>query len=291
MQVVIRDFEDQAIPKVSDVKLTFTYSGGSQNNGGYTRDAGLDNSTAGAEVKIDLQTTDGGKTFVFEETADKKLIYAGNYATTFSFEVDDAEKTYSAKNNNLPANTPMLTVWSITPSVAVTATTPNGTVNDAYVSHKTSGFGGKNCTITYATYNAGKNTAGTVANVCYKARLNTTNLGITTTSTCKLTQPTVTITMSGYGNASGASLSFLDTAMNAAKVYASEGGTSISQYSWTADGTCVRYIGIYESVVIGNESRTTAGTITATAIQLTDSNNNTYTVDLGDNDIVINNPY
>jgi hypothetical protein len=57
---------------------------------------------------------------------------------------------------------------------------------------------------------------------------------------------------------------------------------------WTANGTCARNIGYYKSKTAANDEKTPAGTLNATALVLTDSNGNTYSVPVS---ISINNPY
>lgn len=169
--------------------------------------------------------------------------------------------------------------WNM-PTVKVTATTPSGS-QKAYVSN-TSGGIFANPKITSVDYEAGITDNGTVANVCYIGKIDTT-LGIF--KYCNLTQPSVTITLSGLGsNASGATLSFGDNA----HVYSSNAGSSKAAFSWTGEGACKMYIGEFKSVSGGDDSRTIAGTMTANKLVVT-SANGTYTFTIPT--ITINNPY
>ena len=98
------------------------------------------------------------------------------------------------------------------------------------------------------------------------------------------TQPTVTITLANMGNAETVTLSFGD----GTHVYATKGGTASAPYSWTADGGKTMYIGLYGDSDGDDDTKTVAGTITATTLELV-HNGITYTIDIAD--ITINNPY
>ncbi len=107
------------------------------------------------------------------------------------------------------------------------------------------------------------------------------------------TQPTVTITLSGYGNAAGAALNFAP-ATDGADVHLYTGaGTSgkTTGYSWTADGEVMRYVGAYTQEESWgtrvDDSKTAAGKLTATQLVLTDSNGIEFYVTVS---ITIDNP-
>jgi len=103
------------------------------------------------------------------------------------------------------------------------------------------------------------------------------------------------MTLSGYGNAKGATMTF--AASNGGKVhlYTSNGGTSaVDNYSWTGNGTCQRWVGYWKSNT-GNDNMTAAGTLTSSALTLTGSDGKTYSVAVskmhsGVNAITISNP-
>ncbi len=112
LEVVIKDFEDQPIKGISNVKLKFTYGYDSRTYGGYTSDK-LTNAVADFEIALD----DDGTGTRFVQSGSKTLQYAGSWTTTFSFDVSGSVSTYSG--DTLPANAPVFTVSSITPSVKV----------------------------------------------------------------------------------------------------------------------------------------------------------------------------
>lgn len=124
--VTISDFEGNKSTKIENVQMTFTYDGGSANNGGYTRtDQELNNATV-APVTVSLSPVDGSTSkFAFTQTDAKKLLYAGNYLTTLSFTVNG--NTVTLTGDTLPAGAPTYTVWSVTPSVTVSDVTPETT--------------------------------------------------------------------------------------------------------------------------------------------------------------------
>lgn len=100
----------------------------------------------------------------------------------------------------------------------------------------------------------------------------------------------VTITLSGYGNASGARLEFT-TSNSDGKVHLYEysqrdNGTSTNAYTWTSNGTCERYMGYWKSDT-ASDDKTPAGTLKATELILT-YGGVSYKFDIPD--ITINNP-
>lgn len=206
-----------------------------------------------ADFSITL--TDDGSGTHFVQQGTQKIQYAGSYTTTLSFTANGTTTTYTG--DTLPAKAPKFTVSSVTPTVKITART---------------------------SYGSSTNTDAS-ATVYFNTSTNTT-CGITTTN---YSQPYVTITLAGYGNATGASLKFT-TSNNDEKVhlYTSNGGsTATDSYTWTGNGTCQRWIGYYKSVSASSDSKTAAGTLTAKELTLT-ANNMSFTVDVPD--ITINNP-
>ena len=104
-------------------------------------------------------------------------------------------------------------------------------------------------------------------------------------------QPYVTLSISGMGNASKATLTFIKS-NETVLLYAKEkSGDPISTYEWTnGTTTCKRWVGKYTSGLGGiGDSMTVAGTITADTLTLTDSAGIIYTLIL-DNPITISNP-
>ncbi len=176
---------------------------------------------------------------------------AGTYKLT-GFEFTMGSNT---KYNAVPASAPVYSVWSKAPTAKITARTNYGSSTHTDTS-----------ATVYYNYSEG--------NGC--------------TSFNNYTQPTVTITLADCGNASGASMQFAKNDGGTVHLYTSNGGTSpVDTYTWTGNGTCLRWIGYYQNVRAGNDNRTAAGTLTAAKMTLT-YNGYTYEVDIPD--ITISNP-
>lgn len=253
--VVIADADGQPLEGLSDVKLQFAYKNKScETYGGYSSSS-LTTATAGANIVVNM-AKDADNPTRYTQLDALEFLYAGYYETTFSFSVvtpDGKIIPVSYTTGSLPAKTPQFTVSSVSPSVAITARTSYGDSD----SH----------TDTNATVNFGTS-SGTCGVTNYK-------------------QPNVTITLSGYGNASKATLTFAKSDGGTVHLYTSSGGsTAVSTYEWTANGTCQRHVGKWQSKT-GGDSKTAAGTLTATKLIMTYSGMS-FEVDIPD--ITINNP-
>ena len=251
--VTIEDFEHQPISGVTDMKLNFVYNNDSKTYGGYTG-ANLNNALADTTIEF-VANADNAREFVQKET--KTFRYAGSYTTSFSYSVNGT--AYNFSGDTLPANAPKFTVSSVVPTAKITE-----------VSDHTNKEGKKSSkTETSATVYFGSATGGCDSITNY-------------------TQPHVTITLAGYGSASGATLTFTESNNGTVRLYESNGGsTAVSTYTWTKDGTCQRYVGYYKSKSAQSDDRTVAGTLKATELVMS-YGGNSYTVDIAD--ITISNP-
>ena len=107
-------------------------------------------------------------------------------------------------------------------------------------------------------------------------------------------QPSVTINLVNIGNAANATLAFTDSAGTAAHVYAQKAGTTKGNYVWTANGEKTMYIGLYGDSSGDDDTKTVAGTITASSIVFTydiDGNGTAESYTFTIPTITINNPY
>jgi len=265
LAVNIRDFENQPIAGIKDVRLEFEHQGNSAVYGGYT----------GGQASNDfaIVLTDDGSGTRFAQSGTQVIRYAGSYKTTFSYVVSGSgsgDKTMTYNENSLPANAPTFTVSSVAPAVAITAISPTGTFDV-----DTTGIGEGH---TSATVPAWTSTNATVYFKCSRSGEGSTcnpyrhNYG----------RPSVTMTMSGIGNASSATLSF------GSDVHIYSGDTQTVGYTWTTNGTCARNIGYYQSRSAANDNKIAAGTLTANTLILI-YNDMEYTVTVPT--ITINNPY
>ena len=250
ISVDIKDFEDKKIEGISDVKLKFVYNNNSQAYGGYTS-ANLNNAAADFEILLAADSTDTK----FTQSGSHTLQYAGSWKTTFSFKINGKEMTYSGEN--LPEKTPVFTVSSVTPKV---------TIKD-YTKHAGSSKNGNTVTVAY---------------------------GHSTETTCGITyhnysQANVTLNLTGYGNASGAKLTFAENKGGDVRLYLNKEDADnkrVNNFSWTGNGDCLRWVGYWNSQT-GTDRATAAGTIKATELVLTYDDVD-YTVDI--DDITINKP-
>ena len=270
LNVDIKDFAGDAVSGITDVQLKFTYvNGSSQTYGGYTSNS-LTNATEGATITVALTDDGTGTHFAQTPDAPATILYAGEYTTELSFKVSGTKNTYTGDKDDsanatkaLPANAPVFTVSTIAPEIKIT---------EAYYSSASS-----------KTPSTFTNTSTTV--YAYKYTDKVTVCGISTTYD-KYNQPYVTITLSGYGNAASATLTFTESSGGTVLLYEKEGGTqSVSTFTWSKDGACKRWVGLWDSKT-GDDDRTTAGTLTATTLVLT-YNGLEYNVSVP---ITINNP-
>ena len=190
--------------------------------------------TGAYQEPLAVQLTGSGTTYAL---AAQTLRMAGSYTSKFTITLD---------STTLPVNGPVFEVWSVTPTVEIT-----------------DGKSGSTSSSTAAT-----NTKTNIT-VYFVASSNTT-CGITTTN---YTSPYVDIKMTGIGNANNATLEFTESSGGTVHLYTTGGsGTSNSgqsQFTWTADGTCKRYVGAYTYRSGASDNMTAAGTLTATQIVLT----------------------
>lgn len=251
LAVKITDFEGKPIEGVSNVQLTLTHGQDSANYGGYTFDTALE------AISIPLT---GSDQMTFGQGADVILQIAGSYATTFSYNVGSTQ--YSFTGTTLPLGAPVYTVSSVKPTATITAATTHSTLDG-----KTSSF------------------TGTAATVYYKE---------TTEKTCGITyynydQASVTISLTGYGLADSATLTFAESNNGTVYLYETKEASknsNVNAYTWSGNGDCLRWVGYWNGQT-GTDSAAAAGTIKATTLVLT-KNGVTYTVDI--DDITITNP-
>lgn len=232
LNVDIKDFEGP-LEDIQDVKIVYKHGGDSKVKGGYETDI-----PEPFTINMEADENDPTK---FVQDGEHTVQIAGTYSPEISFTFKGGDVKYSG--TTLPLNTPKFTVSSVIPTVKIT------------VAHYASKSGG-NATFT-----------DTSTTVYYKEGTED-GCGVTYYN---YTPADVTITLSGYGNASRAKLEF--TTSNAdGKVHLYEesqkdDGTSTNAYTWTVNGTCKRYMGYWESKK-GTDDKTPAGTLTANTLVL-----------------------
>ena len=246
LSVTITDFENKKVDGIDNVVLTLTHE--QNTSSGY---GGYSFATPLGDIQIPLTADSTGTKFT--QGNDVTLSVAGNYLTSFSFDINKVSSSFSSHE----VGAPTYKVYSVKPTV----------------------------TITGRTNYDGSSTNGNTVTVAY---------GHSTETTCGITyhnysQASVTLTLSGYGNASGAYLAFTESNGGDVHLYLNSQDAQnkkVDRYEWTADGACLRWVGYWNSQT-GNDRATAAGTIKATQLVLTYGGAE-YTVDI--DDITIINP-
>lgn len=226
--------------------------------GGYSASHLGDQNGAGESDIFTLTKAADGITYTLNSVT---LIYAGEYVPyNMSFSV--GSETFAYGRADLQRmSMPQYTLTTTKPTVTFTETTTYGN----------------------------SSTTATTATVYFRSYTESNKICGQTFTYQKYDQPYVTITLAGYGNATGATLTFVSSAGSTAPVllYTKEEGTSpVNSYSWTGNGACQRWVGTYDGKT-GDDERTAAGTLKATELVFTDGTNNYY-FDI--TDITISNP-
>lgn len=175
------------------------------------------------------------------------ILYAGSYATSFSFKVSGREYKYAGDRDSasdgtkaLPANTPKFTVWSVKPTVTIDSTSPN--VDETYTTVKK---------------NEGEDTKEETTTPSINGRtitiypeLELTEGGCGTDGMNVVRQAMITLTLSGLGNGTSASLKFTN-GEEAIRLFVPNNnnvGDQTDGYAWTSGSeNATRIIGEYSS--------------------------------------------
>lgn len=239
LNVTISDFEGQPIKNIGAVTLKYTYGNDSAKYGGYTSTQ-LTNAVADFTVNLD---SDGTGTH-FVQNGSHTLQYAGSYTVEFSFEIGGTKVLYSG--DKLPVNTPKYTVTTEAPVVKI---------KEAYYSGKSEQTASTFTDTSTTVYAYEYTTSSTVCGQTFKYKA--------------YKQPYVTMTLSGYGNATTAKMTFTESTGAAVLLYEKEEGQSaVDAYTWSGNGDCKRWVGYWNGQT-GDDDRTTAGNLAATALILT----------------------
>lgn len=247
LTITVTDHKDRVLEvPLSDITLQYQLKKDSWVEKGGYKAAHLDDLNGAGETDTYTLKNSDGKTYT---QSAMKLIYAGVYEPyNMTFTVDGEKITYTAAQMK-DMGMPTYTLTTDQPTVSIKGRTTygdsstNGNTVTVYFDHTTE----KSCGITYHNY---KHTS-------------------------------VTLGLLGIGKASSATLNFAESTGATVQLYTqkdSNGETlnRVDNYSWSADGDCLRWVG-YLNQVTGNDQITPAGTLTANQLILTDSSNQTYT--------------
>lgn len=246
--MTISDLSGNALRDMADkVTLTYAYEGDSLAKGGYEISSGFSKTVT---FTLNKTAKDGKIEGTYFMQGSDTLKYAGTYKLSeVAFNFNNTAVILTG--DSLP-DAPVITIESEAPTVNISAR---------------SSYGSSTNTNTSATvyFGSSKGTCGT-----------------------NYQQPYVTIKISGMGSATNATLSFAASSGGTVHLYTSNGGTATTtDYTWTQDGTCQRWIGYYKTKT-GSDEKTAAGTLTANALVLS-ADGMTYNVPLP-TAITISNP-
>lgn len=238
--VTITDKYNNPLPGMYDtIELVYTYGKDSVAKGGYTI-----NFNAPETVTVTLKKDASGKYFVQDEASLATFKYAGTYTLAkLNFTFDGGSVTLTG--GDLP-KAPTITVNSNAPKATITAISPTdgGSISGNFATVK---------------FKAGKTTCGT-----------------------SYEQPTVTITLEGIGKAANATMTFTKTGGGTVYLLTSGGDSSSNMtnaFTWSANGSCKRWVGTYTQKTASSDERTIAGELKSTGLVLSDSAG-TYTVSI-----------
>lgn len=243
LKVDIKDFENKPVDGISNVLLTFTYTNGtSGNNGGYSSNE-LTNVTEGATITVALDSVNGT---TYTQSKAGTILYAGNYTTTFSFEVSGTPCIFVGTKEGvddkghitkpLQANAPVFTVWSKTPTLTISAITPTGS-NPTKITWEMKDANGCSSDAPYFTATDSKTSSRTDYAATLYAKASVDN---STQHHGNFTQPTLTLTVAGVDSESTVSATLPAGAANEITFTRTGNGTikatlgTVSQIkSWT----------------------------------------------------------
>lgn len=262
VKLEIFNWRKEPVKGISDVQLKLTHRGDSLAMGGYTSDTYM-------YPETQWTMTENGITY---SAADQTFTLAGTYNAKLTYKVTVDGVTLDQAVDKIIN----FEIRSTTPTVAISGISNSNTVGATVTVDKTSDANGSHSSDTVPQWTS---TWAKVFFVCSRSGSG---------GTCdpyrhNYTRPSVSITLTGIGSATNAELNF------GSNVHIYNGTTQTTGYSWTADGNLARNIGYYRSNTASTDSKTAAGTLTATQLKLT-YGGNTYTVTLPAS-IVIENPY
>ena len=253
---------------ISNPTITYKYTPkSSEEYGGYI------GSTDGPSENIILTGTSSDRMEFY--TNKIELSYAGEYVAdllSFTLTVNEEERTVQYTTTEYGSIHSGASVMPL-PKYYRKTEAPTVMITEAYYA-STSSQSAATCTNTSATIYAYHYTTVTDLGCLGKVEYNAYD------------RPYISITLSGCGLASGATLTFTESSGTVRLYTSSSGTTATDAFTWTANGACKRWVGYYKSQT-GDDDWTPAGTLTATKLVLT-YNNILFEIDIPD--ITINNP-
>ena len=280
-KLVIQDFEGKAITGLGNFSLTIQHRRETMNQY-YTVSDGDYANIPSAFIQVTLNDDDGDGVYS-AELPTKEIFLVGTYSVT----LETVEENTFINNALLSKMPGAINVRNtVLPTIAITGVSPTGTgsvdktdsnADGSHIdNHKASAFSNGYADVYFRCNRSGEGTT------CDPYRHN-------------YSRPSVTITLANMGYADSAALVF------GSNVHVYNDTTQTNGFAWTANGTCARNIGYYQNKTAANDSKTAAGTISASTLTLT-KDGITYMIpissmnltDLNGNvvtSVTINNPY
>ena len=311
MTLTITDWNGEAITGVTGVTWATTHGTDSQAKGGYT--GAYENPPA-------VNLSGSGTTYTL---AAQTLRMAGSYTSQFAIKVGDDTKTLAGPKFEVWSVTPTVIISDITldgSGAYAVDLFETGHICDSYKNT------GSTCSPQY-DFTINNKHVFAASNTQYLTRIENDHTAwlyfkcshskTTSTWTDKnfvtwsphdysynngAGVPAATLKLTNMGFASNAELVFTKTGggdvIMVTQYTAKSGGYwgdydtyGTDRFTWSADGTCQRFIGVMNNAAGENDSgtKTVAGTITASELILTDANGNKYYFTIPT--ITIHNPY
>ena len=228
---------------ISEVTLHYVHQNDSVALGQYAANATV--------PEISVAMKDSGDGIKFVQSAAMNLQIAGTYKLkNVTYKLNTKE--YSAEISTGAAT--KFTVGSAKPTVIVTGITPNG----KHPSMSGTGDGATDISSVESKI---------VSN--YEANVNV-QVSKSNEGTIQV-HPSVTLTVGGMGNATQASMQFINSSGGVETMYAEKDmGSSNEAFTWTANGGCTRYVGKHKSgKTCSSMENTPAGKLTSSTLVLT----------------------
>lgn len=284
------------MPLLKSASLVLKHGGNTNAYGSYTMPSGA--VVEDIEVLLDGVSISGDKVRMVVSSQDKQVRFAGSYSFTASVTANNGQRFTGINGTKLIevySKTPEVIISSIYQTTAHSYDAANSGVKDTYKN-------GSGWTYAFATYTTSGNHKvngvtpskpdnynATVYTKCTHTN-DATYSGLRGGLSMKdhdYDQPTVTMKLTGIGQATNAELVFNQQTVRVFDTeYAAEENSTT--YTWTSDTTCMRYIGYVQQNDGASDAKKPAGTLTANTIKLT-YDGKVYTLTL-DRMITINNP-
>ena len=290
--ITLKDFEGAHIPEVGNVTMYINHIPGSMDY--TTTDTNIHNgitteNTGGQNYKLFLAHSQNG---IYSVTPPYNVWFDGTYNVSLYYKINGVsmgvDNYYDGSAGSILLGT--FEVVTTMPTVKITGISQSGSFtvdkNDNCKMDAITWFGTQNNN-SHGTSDKSATYSDYSATVNFLCTANDTSILGSGARTHNYSQPKVTMTLTGYGSATSATVAFVKTADDS-KALVYNGTTHTGSFVWNANGKCERGIGTYTNRDSNTDYKVTAKEIKATVLVMTYGGVD-YTVDI--TDITINNPY